>query len=69
MQSKITRTLMSGLGVATLATLSLFATKNVEQMTGADQNATANDVNAAKQRLACHARNHYCTPAIGGDRG
>ena len=58
MQSKITRTLMSGLGVATLATLSLFATKNVEQMTGADQNATANDVNAAKQRLACHARNH-----------
>jgi len=69
MQSKIARTLMSGLGVATLATLSLFVTKNVDQTTGTDQNATANDLNAAKQRLACHASNHYCTPAIGGVRG
>lgn len=69
MASKIATKVLSGLGVATLATLSLFSTNTVSQTTGNDLTAKANDQDSSKQRLACHDRNHYCTPAIGGVRG
>lgn len=69
MASKIATKVLSGLGVATLATLSLFSANTVNQTTGNDLTTKANDRDSAKQRLACHASNHYCTPAIGGVRG
>jgi hypothetical protein len=71
MQSRITRALMSGIGVATLATLSLFATKNIDQMTGDSLSAKANG-DSGKMRLACGGwgeRPCPRPPAVGGVRG
>jgi hypothetical protein len=60
---------MSGIGVVTLATLSLFGAKDIKQMTGADLSAKANDHNA-NQRLACRSTpGHPCPTVVGGVRG
>ena len=69
MKSKIANAVLSGLGVATLSTLSLFSGNSVSQTTSTDLTSKANEQDSAKQRMACHASNHYCTPAIGGVRG
>ena len=69
MASKIATKVLSGIGVATLATLSLFSANTVSQTTGNDLTTKANSQDSNKQRLVCHASNHYCTPAIGGVRG
>ncbi|MGC1696678.1 MAG: hypothetical protein WA743_15565 [Pseudolabrys sp.] len=69
MQSKVSRVIMSGIGVATLAALSLFAGKDINQTTGADLSAKANDHNA-NQRLACRPTpGHPCPAVVGGVRG
>lgn len=71
MQSKITRAVMSGIGVATLATLSLFATKNIDKVTGDTLSTKANG-DAGKVRLACGGWGEPAcprTPAVGGVRG
>jgi hypothetical protein len=70
MQSKISRVVMSGIGVATLATLSLFATKSVDQTSVNGLSAKANG--DSKVRLACGGwgeRPCPRPPAVGGVRG
>jgi hypothetical protein len=71
MQNRITRAVMSGIGVATLATLSLFATKSIDQVTGDSLSAKANG-DSGKVRLACGGWNEPRCPrpaAVGGVRG
>ena len=71
MQSRITRIVMSGIGVATLATLSLFTTKSIDQILGAGLSAKANG-DSGKVRLACGGwgeRPCRPPPAVAGVRG
>ena len=69
MASKIATKVLSGLGVATLATLSLFTGNTVSQNTGTDLSNKANE-QSSKQQLACHNRNHSCgSTSVGGVRG
>lgn len=69
MQTKITRVVMSGVGVATLAALSVFAGKSTDQFAANGLSAKAND-HAGKTRVACRGNNCIRTPTtVGGVRG
>ena len=62
---------MFGLGVATLATLSLFSANTISQTTGKDLTAKGNDKDSARQRLARHTQAHcsHTPTGVGGVRG
>lgn len=70
MQAKIVRVVMSGVGIATLAALSVFATKGTDQASNNGLSAKANG-HAGKIRLACgRSGEPACTgTVVGGVRG
>ena len=69
MHGDITTRVMSGLGIAALATLSLFTGNTVSQIADTDLSNKANQ-QSSKQQMACHTTGHrYCGTAVGGVRG